>query len=204
MLKPARLPVSDVPRGARCAAMALFLMISGCPSPPRAEDPTPAPVADTARVVDTAGGPETAQVAPDEPLAPLAWMSTTWRGEFLGGPCEEIWSLPRDGAMMGVFRITTGRGSRLYELMLIERRGDETWLSFRHFKPGVEPIDPESIELKLVTVSETEAVFENPARERPARVRYARSGAAADEVTVEIYATMSDAQPQSFTMRQAR
>ncbi len=198
MRKRARLLSCDLLRGASCAAMALFLMISGCPAPPPGGEPTPAAVPETARAV------ESARVAPDEPLAPLAWMSTTWRGEFLGGPCEEMWSLPRDGAMMGVFRITTGRGSRLYELMLIERRGEETWLSFRHFKPGVEPIDAESIEPKLVAANDTEAVFENAARERPARVRYARSSASSDEVTVEIYATMADAQPQSFTMRQAR
>ncbi|MCA9243859.1 MAG: hypothetical protein KDA32_07905 [Phycisphaerales bacterium] len=136
-------------------------------------------------------------------LGELSWMSGTWRGEFLGGPCEEIWSAPRDGVMMGMFRITTGNGGRLYELMLIERREEGVFLAFRHFRPGVVPMDPESIELKLVRAGSLEAVFERSPGEKPARVRYSRASRAARELSVEIYSTLADGSPQAFTMSRA-
>ena len=38
-------------------------------------------------------------------VAELSWLAGHWRGEGLGGQCEEIWSAPQAGTMMGTFRL---------------------------------------------------------------------------------------------------
>lgn len=68
-------------------------------------------------------------------IADLAWLTGTWRGPGLGGVTEEIWSEPRDGAMMGVFRLMRDGEPAFYELLLLEEEGGTVVLRVKHFNP---------------------------------------------------------------------
>ena len=39
----------------------------------------------------------------------FAWLAGHWRGEGLGGVCEEVWSQPLAGTMMGSCRLAERR-----------------------------------------------------------------------------------------------
>ena len=43
--------------------------------------------------------------SPPASVADMAWMAGSWNCEALGGLAEEIWSAPRNGGMMGMFRL---------------------------------------------------------------------------------------------------
>lgn len=65
----------------------------------------------------------------------MAWLSGRWEGEGLGGFNEEIWSAPRDGVMMGMFRHLKQDRTVFYEfLMFVEEKGSIV-LKLKHFNP---------------------------------------------------------------------
>ena len=47
--------------------------------------------------------------ASDVDVEDFAWLAGYWRGEGLGGVCEEIWSEPLAGSMIGLFRLVRNR-----------------------------------------------------------------------------------------------
>ncbi len=66
-------------------------------------------------------------------IADAAFLAGTWEAEALGGWCEEIWSAPRDGVMMGVFRMMTAGETKFYEIMQLVEDGDALALRLKHF-----------------------------------------------------------------------
>jgi hypothetical protein len=66
-------------------------------------------------------------------LQDLNWIAGHWYGQALGGRCEEIWSEPRDGSMMGMFRLSGAGEVQFYELMTITSEQDQVLLRIRHF-----------------------------------------------------------------------
>jgi hypothetical protein len=68
-------------------------------------------------------------------IADLAWLTGTWRGPGFGGVTEEIWSEPRDGAMLGVFRLVREGKPVFYELLLLEEAAGTVVLRVKHFNP---------------------------------------------------------------------
>jgi len=66
-------------------------------------------------------------------VADLAWMAGHWRGEGFGGRCEEIWSEPLGGTMVGTFRLVKDGRVEFYEIMVLGPEGDGTALKVKHF-----------------------------------------------------------------------
>lgn len=81
--------------------------------------------------VGSVGGAREATSSVDE----LAWLAGHWRGEGLGGECEEIWSAPMAGTMMGSFRLTKQGEVQFYELLVLTRDGDDIVMKVKHFTP---------------------------------------------------------------------
>lgn len=91
----------------------------------------------------------------------LAWISGRWIGAHGDEEIEETWGPAMAGAMMGMFRATTGGHPRFYELITFDTEGDGLVCRFRHFNrdmTGWEEKD-EPLELDLVSVREGEALF---------------------------------------------
>lgn len=66
-------------------------------------------------------------------VSDLAWLAGHWRGDGLGGECEEIWSAPMAGTMMGSFRLTKDGEVQFYELLVLKREGDNVVMKVKHF-----------------------------------------------------------------------
>lgn len=71
--------------------------------------------------------------APSAAVEDMAWMTGHWVGEALGGTAEEIWSPPRGGAMMGMFRLVKDGRTAFYELMTIVPEDGSLVLRLKHF-----------------------------------------------------------------------
>jgi hypothetical protein len=65
----------------------------------------------------------------------LSWIAGHWRGEGLGGECEEIWSAPSAGTMMGTFRLMKDGDIVFYEFMVLTREADGIVMKLKHFTP---------------------------------------------------------------------
>ncbi len=63
----------------------------------------------------------------------LHWLVGHWRGEGFGGQCEEIWSPPSGGTMVGTFKHYSGDTVIFYEIMVIERDTAGLALKLKHF-----------------------------------------------------------------------
>ena len=72
---------------------------------------------------------------PKATLADMAWLSGHWTGSALGGFVEEIWSEPRGGAMMGMFRHLRDGKPTFYEFLTIVEVDGSLALRLKHFNP---------------------------------------------------------------------
>jgi hypothetical protein len=115
-------------------------------------------------VLAWSGLPLRAQEGGRATLADLAWMKGSWRGEAFGGTVEEIWSAPKSGGMMGMFRLIDENGKvSLYEFLLIEADGSKLKLRFKHFGVGYEPWEKEKpLLFELESWTENRAQFTSP------------------------------------------
>src|SRR5262245_56822909 len=107
----------------------------------------------------------------------VSWLAGKWQGasgERIA--CEEHRSAPAGRAMLGMFRLVTGQGPSLYELLLLEEDSEGVWMRLRHFNPQMVAREQEPIKMKLVSASSEKLVFENAANTLPKRITYALSG----------------------------
>ncbi len=63
----------------------------------------------------------------------FAWLAGEWRGEGFGGTCEEIWSHPLAGTMVGTFRLVQNAEVVFYEIMVIGPDDEGFALKVKHF-----------------------------------------------------------------------
>ena len=71
--------------------------------------------------------------APKATLADMQWLQGRWCGSALGGFVEEIWSEPRGGTMMGMFRLVKGDEPVFYEFLHVVEAGGTLALRLKHF-----------------------------------------------------------------------
>jgi Domain of unknown function (DUF6265) len=72
---------------------------------------------------------------PKATLADMKWLAGHWTGTALGGFVEEIWSEPRGGAMMGMYRHLEGDQPTFYEFLTLVEVGGSLSLRLKHFNP---------------------------------------------------------------------
>ncbi|MEL7001301.1 MAG: DUF6265 family protein [Bacteroidota bacterium] len=61
------------------------------------------------------------------------WLAGHWIGEGFGGLSEEMWSMPEEGTMMGMFRQVNDDKVVFYEFLLLDKDG----LKLKHFQPDL-------------------------------------------------------------------
>ena len=74
--------------------------------------------------------------ASDIDVEDFAWMAGYWRGEGLGGVCEEIWSEPLAGSMIGIFRLVRDGEPVFSEHMRLGADAEGFALKVKHFTPA--------------------------------------------------------------------
>jgi hypothetical protein len=144
--------------------------------------------------------------APTQPwtVTDLAWLTGSWRGQFDGTLIEETWSPDAGGVLMGMFRWLGGAGlapprnAHLYELLLIEPRGRELVMTYRHFDPELRPHEEEFplYSFVLRELHGQEAVFEREGTPGRTRLTYRRDG---DRLVATLDAT-SEAETHSVKL----
>lgn len=71
---------------------------------------------------------------PKAAIEDLAWLEGHWTTEALGGTAEEIWSGPKAGAMMGMFRSEREGEISFYEFFAIREVDESLLLQIKHFQ----------------------------------------------------------------------
>ena len=102
------------------------------------------------------------QKSPKASLSDLSWLAGHWKGEAFGGITEEMWSPPRGGSMMFVFKLVNEGAVTFYEAGHIQQVDSTLILQLKHFHgnlKGWESKD-ETIDFKLVKIEEDRAYFE--------------------------------------------
>ncbi len=102
-----------------------------------------------------------APAKPSPSIEDFAWLAGHWRGEGLGGMCEEIWSRPLAGTMMGSFRLVVDDEVVFYEIMVLGPDEEGMALKVKHFsKDFVAWEDKEgAVRFGLESVKPDEASF---------------------------------------------
>jgi hypothetical protein len=75
------------------------------------------------------------QASPAATLDAIAWLAGRWEGEGLGGISEELWSPPRGGVMMGMYRSLKQDQVQFYEFLQIVEEKGTLLLRLKHFNP---------------------------------------------------------------------
>lgn len=134
----------------RCSLVTLALW-AGIGAAPAAETLT----ANTLRL-------EAGESSPAAGIDKMAWLAGVWAGSGLGGENEEIWSAPRHGSMMGMYRMLQDGEPVLYEFLTLAERDGSLVLRLKHFHPdmrGWEEQD-EHVSFPLVAVRDGRVWFE--------------------------------------------
>jgi len=67
------------------------------------------------------------------PVNTMTWLAGQWRGEAFGGVCEESWTAPSAGTMVGTYKQINKDTVTFYEIMTITADGDGAALKVKHF-----------------------------------------------------------------------
>lgn len=130
---------------------------------------------------------------PPAKIDAMAWLAGYWEGEGLGGKIEDIWMPPRDGVILGAFRLTKSDGKGFYELFAVEEFEGSLRFVVKHFHPnwvGWEEKD-QALKMPLRRISENEASFGGLLFRREA----------ADVLVVELTMRMKDGTTKTESLR---
>jgi len=75
------------------------------------------------------------EASPGATIADMAWYAGHWTGQALGGFNEEIWSAPKGGVMMGMYRMLRDDKVVFYELLTIAEAAGSIAIRLKHFHP---------------------------------------------------------------------
>lgn len=102
---------------------------------------------------------------PDSPWHKVTFLAGRWRAEGDNGFQEEIWTPPHGDAMFGQSRLIRDDELRFFELLRIERRGDELFFIAM-------PVARSVTAFQLTASSPGSVTFSNPEHDFPKRIRY--------------------------------
>jgi len=77
--------------------------------------------------------PSPGQKPPSATIADMAWYAGHWTGEGFGGFNEEIWTPPKDGAMLGMYRMMKDGKPVFYELLTLLEENGSLVIHLKHF-----------------------------------------------------------------------
>lgn len=95
-------------------------------------------------------------------LNDMAWLSGSWKGEGLGGEVEEIWSSPKNGQMIGLFRYDSSGEMGFSEHCVITQTPNGIMFKVRHFSGDfIAWEDKEKfVEFPLIKITDQTAYYE--------------------------------------------
>src|SRR4051812_44797466 len=92
------------------------------------------PVSFTPHTIRLAQG----QASPPATIADVAFLAGHWTGDGLGGRFEEIWTAPKHGVMVGMYRGLTMDGAPTFnELLVLREEQGSLIVRLKHFDPDM-------------------------------------------------------------------
>ena len=116
--------------------------------------------------VDKAKSVKSAKAAPSVSIVKLAWLAGHWRLEKAGRVIDEFWMAPAGGVMLGMGR-TVSKGKELEHEFLQIREGPDGELYYVALPSG-----QTEATFKMVSLTETEVIFENKEHDFPQTIGY--------------------------------
>ena len=130
-------------------------------------------------------------------VADVAWLAGSWVGEHDGGLIEEHWMTPSGGTMSGMSRLVIGERTAFHEYLRIVTAKDGG-IDYMAQPVGRCP----AVAFRMTSVSDTEAVFENPAHDDPKKITYRLEEGG--KILVAIVEGERDGKPTKHESRMAR
>ena len=93
----------------------------------------------------------------------------------MGGEVEEHWNQPNEDSMLGMFRLTTKKQTKVCEFLMISKEKERVVYRFKHFNLDFSTWEEDGpLEFTLIELSDTEAVFESELDDQrsPRRLTY--------------------------------
>jgi hypothetical protein len=133
-------------------------------------------------------------------IADLAWLEGRWRGEWGPRVAEQVWLAPKDGLVLGDFRLIENDKLLVIEVFtLLEKPGGINFY-FRHFTPELVPWEKSDATLLKLTRAEPKIFeFENSANGKPKRVVFTKIDADTYTWRSEIISDTGDSQTVEIT-----
>jgi hypothetical protein len=75
--------------------------------------------------------------SPPIAMADMAFMVGHWQGEGLGGQFEEVWTAPKKGVMVGLYRGLKNDAPVFYEILTLSEVKGSLEFRLRHFHPDL-------------------------------------------------------------------
>jgi hypothetical protein len=100
--------------------------------------------------------------SPPATMSDVAWLAGHWSGPALGGEAEEIWSPPKAGSMMGMYRLVRDGKVVFYELLTLVHEGGTLVLRLKHFNPDLTGWEDKqtTVDFRLVGLGDGVVQFE--------------------------------------------
>jgi hypothetical protein len=71
-------------------------------------------------------------------ITDVSWLGGRWVGEGLGGTCEEMWTAPLAGHMLGTFRLIKDEALDFSEFFMMAEENGSLTLKLKHFGPNLD------------------------------------------------------------------
>ncbi len=108
-------------------------------------------------------------------LSDFAWLEGKWQGAWGPRVAEQVWTAPKAGQMLGLFRVLENDKALVIELFSLFQTADGVELRLRHFTPELVPWEQSGLTtLKLAGLDAQTAIFENPSDGQPKRDVFTR------------------------------
>lgn len=85
----------------------------------------------------TASPPPSLPPSPQPSIEDMAWLAGHWTGTGLGGRCEETWTAPDAGVMVGTFRLIKDDKTVFYEFLTLTVIDGRIVMRLKHFNPDM-------------------------------------------------------------------
>ena len=122
-------------------------------------------------------------------VADLAWLAGHWRGLGDEKDSEEIWTEPKNGTMVGMYREST-IGKSMFEFLILEDDAKGIVKRFRHYRKGFQEVEKEPLMLRASELTTKKVVFTPSEEGKLKSIIYELDGS--DKVNVTVNTTRND------------
>ena len=136
-----------------------------------------------------ASAPTRTTSSPSATLADFAWLAGVWQGELNGLQVDQSYLPPKNGLMLGDFRMTDKEKTIFVEMFTFLEKKDGIEVYVRHFSPelAIGPSEKDrALLLKLVRFDSKQAEFRTPEGAQSIRDVVTRTGDDSFTVHLEV------------------